>query len=239
MLETLAVEFPSPRKFVSFPPPAHWLILALLFEAGLSWCVQAAPGALLEAAPNLAAAERLPGDGAVAPDGSVFVHGKFTGVDGLPRPGLVRLLADGTVDPDFQPAAVDVTDVNQTALTALLAPPPALLPLSDGTLLSSGPQRMIALAPDGTRDPRFDVLHQPGRPIQPLFEHAGRIYFLRGTPDGGRLEAVHADTLVPVSLDAQDTWPAPVQPGLLRLESAEAAPALFLRLRFEAEPASP
>ncbi len=192
-------------------PHAKWLTLALLFEAGSRWCVQAAPGTLLEAAPNLAAAERLPAASAVAPDGSVFVHGAFTGVDGFPRPGLVRLLADGTVDPDFQPTVVDVTEEGLSVLPITPSASAALLPLSDGTLLSSGPQRMIALAPDGTRDPRFDALHQPGRPIQPLFEHAGRIYFRRVTPDGGRLEAVHADTLIPVSLDAQDTWPAPFQ----------------------------
>jgi hypothetical protein len=196
---------------VSTSRHAHWLTLALIFQALSRWSVQAAPGTLLDAAPNLAAAELLPAASAVAPDGSVFVRGAFTGVDGFPRPGLVRLLEDGTVDPDFQPAVVDVTD---TAPSLSPVTPPAsttLLPLSDGTLLSAGPQRLTALAPDGTRDERFDLLHQPGRPVQPLFEHAGRIYFLRATPEGGRLEAVHADTLTPVSLDAQDTWPAPFQ----------------------------
>ena len=94
MRETLAVEFPSPRKFASFPPPAHWLILALLFEAGLRWCVQAAPGTLLEAAPNLAA---LDFEG--RPDALIrYENGIIATMDVIPGGGSTYLFRETFVD---------------------------------------------------------------------------------------------------------------------------------------------
>ena len=38
-------------------------------------------------------------------DGRLYLGGDFQSVDGLPRPGLARLLPDGRVDPDFAPLA--------------------------------------------------------------------------------------------------------------------------------------
>ncbi|HWI72494.1 MAG TPA: hypothetical protein VNT55_11095, partial [Baekduia sp.] len=44
---------------------------------------------------------------ASAPDGAggTFIGGTFTGVGGTPRAGIAHLLADGTLDPDFDPGA--------------------------------------------------------------------------------------------------------------------------------------
>ena len=57
----------------------------------------------------------------VLSDGRVVVTGTFNSINGVARPRLARLLADGSVDPTFQPDA------------ALLAPAPVLrAPLPDG-----------------------------------------------------------------------------------------------------------
>jgi uncharacterized delta-60 repeat protein len=45
---------------------------------------------------------------AIQPDGKILVGGYFTAFNGSPRRGIVRLLSDGTVDPNF--AAVTMTD---------------------------------------------------------------------------------------------------------------------------------
>src|SRR3984893_12892316 len=43
----------------------------------------------------------------IQPDGKILVGGRFTAFNGSPRRGIVRLLPDGTVDPNF--AAVTMT----------------------------------------------------------------------------------------------------------------------------------
>ncbi|HEX4202165.1 MAG TPA: delta-60 repeat domain-containing protein, partial [Chthoniobacterales bacterium] len=45
---------------------------------------------------------------AIQPDGKILVGGLFTAFNGSPRRGIVRLLSNGTVDPNF--AAVTLTD---------------------------------------------------------------------------------------------------------------------------------
>jgi hypothetical protein len=44
----------------------------------------------------------------IQPDGKILVGGLFTAFNGSPRRGIVRLLSDGTVDPNF--AAITLTD---------------------------------------------------------------------------------------------------------------------------------
>src|SRR5713226_695939 len=39
----------------------------------------------------------------IQPDGRILIAGSFTNVGGLPRNGLARLLADGSVDTEFDP----------------------------------------------------------------------------------------------------------------------------------------
>ena len=45
---------------------------------------------------------------AIQPNGKILVGGRFTAFNGSPRRGIVRLLSDGTVDPNF--AAITLTD---------------------------------------------------------------------------------------------------------------------------------
>lgn len=47
----------------------------------------------------------------VAADGSAFLLGDFTAVDGIPRPGLAKLTPGGTLDAGFAP--LEVADLNQ------------------------------------------------------------------------------------------------------------------------------
>ncbi len=48
-----------------------------------------------------------------APDGSVFLAGAFTQVNGVSAPGIARVLPDGNVDPAFNAPAAGITGVNR------------------------------------------------------------------------------------------------------------------------------
>lgn len=86
------------------------------------------------------------------PDGAFYIHGSFTRVNGVARPGLARLLPSGEVDPAFVPSLGEATGV------------PVLQP--DGALVLSGVfsgrtgdgwQVLARLRPDGSRDLEFVV----------------------------------------------------------------------------------
>lgn len=97
---------------------------------------------------------------AVQADGRILIGGLFTTVNGVPRPGLARLNADGTLDRSFH-ANFPTSDIG---------PPPAvraMAALDDGKWLVGGeyfgrwgPSRplLVRLGPDGTVDPSFAPL---------------------------------------------------------------------------------
>ena len=98
----------------------------------------------------------------VQPDGKILVAGRFTKYGGVTRNGIVRLLANGTVDPGFAP-------VTLTAANAGFQPPalwvePAVQ--TDGKILIAGDFETVngvacpgvaRLNSDGTRDSSFNA----------------------------------------------------------------------------------
>jgi uncharacterized delta-60 repeat protein len=84
--------------------------------------------------------------------GKIFIAGYFSEVNGVPRPGLVKLHADGTVDETFVPM--------------LSGAPLRMMVLPDGKVMlgtvsgTTGPvqrQQLVRLLPDGSVDPTFDI----------------------------------------------------------------------------------
>jgi uncharacterized delta-60 repeat protein len=79
----------------------------------------------------------------VQPDGRILIVGGFSSVNGEPRPGVARLLPDGTLDSSFEPDALDVPPVSWGVLS-----------LPDGKLIVYG-WGMRRLNPDGSIDLSF------------------------------------------------------------------------------------
>ncbi|MFM7103574.1 MAG: delta-60 repeat domain-containing protein, partial [Verrucomicrobiota bacterium] len=92
------------------------------------------------------------------PEGGAYVAGTFTEAGGLARPGLVRLREDGSVDPGFQPPAVQPA---RTFLSLHPDPRGGLWVWGNFTNLGGQPRPGLArLEADGTLDPAF-------RPVLP------------------------------------------------------------------------
>jgi len=159
----------------------------------------------------------------VAPDGSVFIRGEFSAIDGVPRPGLAKLTPRGKLDqrfrPEMVPAPLDQFASGRIILFGTTIGHPLFL-TGDGTLLSATSDRLLAYAPDGSWDHRFDHLHLPETTLTPVGERAGLLYLTRQSDGARRLEAYHATTLLPVPLSDQNAWP---QPFLNAVPADEAA----------------
>jgi uncharacterized delta-60 repeat protein len=145
---------------------------------------------------------------AVQPDGSMFVGGNFTAVGGQPRAGVVRLRADGSVDPSFQPPADLGMQVS------------AVLPLPNGQLLvGEAPMStfrpvlrrgLVRLHADGSLDPEFKVAGAVTQGVHQLVaDSAGRILALTT-----RAAAAEEQTNVVVRLAADGTPDASFQLSL-------------------------
>ncbi len=86
------------------------------------------------------------------PDGKILIVGAFNSVDGLPRYGLARLNADGTVDPSFIP------DLSESVEAGMLTRVQA-----DGKIyfapsfFQSTDPLLERFNPDGTRDTTFSL----------------------------------------------------------------------------------
>ncbi|HEX7654001.1 MAG TPA: Calx-beta domain-containing protein [Verrucomicrobiae bacterium] len=73
------------------------------------------------------------------PDGRILVGGFFTNFHGVARSRLVRLLADGTLDPSFVPPEFHYPQESATAIQSIALQP-------DGKILVAGPFRQIIWA---------------------------------------------------------------------------------------------
>lgn len=117
---------------------------------------------------------------APGPGGSVYVAGEYTAVHGVARRGVARLLANGTVDPAFDPA------IGPDGSVTALATQPDGRPLIAGEFGSVGgrPRTQLArLNTDGSLDETFNAGDGPywvgtGR------DEPGRILALAVQPDG-------------------------------------------------------
>ncbi len=189
---------------------AGWTLgLAL---AGFPLRVEAIPpGGVLPDAPELAMARGTLSGSAVAPDGTVLLRGDFTHVNGIPRPGLAKLLPNGRLDAVFEPEAVAISGPDLPSGVIMLGTPVSepLVPLSDGTWVHSFPSHPLAYRPDGTRDLRYSFLSGHTGAPEILFETDSILYMFRGHPDGRRLEAYRRGTFERLPMADPASWPQP------------------------------
>ncbi|HWH94043.1 MAG TPA: delta-60 repeat domain-containing protein [Baekduia sp.] len=83
---------------------------------------------------------------APGPGGAVFIGGRFRGSDSVVRPRLLRLNADGTLDPSFAPA-LDFGSANSPNTVVDLAYRPPTTDRPGGTLYLAGPVQAVGGAP--------------------------------------------------------------------------------------------
>ncbi len=129
---------------------------------------------------------------AVQTNGQIVVGGDFSMVNGMARSGVARLDPDGTLDPDFQPAA-------DGSVRALLVRGNGQIVLGgEFSHVDQQPRTGVALLnPDGTLDPGFQAdlsgttldpirtVHLGLPHVEALAEHQGRILI------GGRFVRVN------------------------------------------------
>ncbi len=102
--------------------------------------------------------DSVPASLAVQVDGRIVIGGGFARAGGLLRLGLARLLADGAVDPEFDPGAGVNADMDVVVYRVLLDELQRIIVTGPLAGALAGPnQKMIRLLSNGTRDPQFSM----------------------------------------------------------------------------------
>ena len=131
------------------------------------------------------------------PDGKVVIAGPFSAIGSVPRAGIARLEADGTLDKSFDPGA----GANGVVHLMALQTDGKVLIAGEFTTVAGQPHRRIArLKGDGSLDPTFnagsgpdDILHvlwleEDGKAVVAgrfeNFNGVKRHYLVRLNPDG-------------------------------------------------------
>lgn len=159
--------------------PRHALVSSFAVAATLSALLAAAPTASAAStsttpasvvtldsgyAPNLTylGGGALVDRGVVAPDGSAYVAGRFSDVDGLSRTGVAHLLPDGTVDPSF---ATTGTGLDPSGVDSMVVQPDGKVIVgSDFSTYDGQPvSNVIRLNQDGSLDTTFSAPDLAGR----------------------------------------------------------------------------
>lgn len=221
---------PARLSFLLFP-----MLLAPALWADLRASV---PGSLLEGfAPELRTAGVVLKSSASA-DGGLLLFGEFDTVNGEPRPGVAKLQADGTLDPNFRSAVGLGFDPRIETLFSL----------ANGRTLVGAPQQIVLgasltptythffLQPDGSQvtSPFLDSL-PPGQSITPLIEYENRILARTTSKTGSSLVVIDSTTLQKLDFPQATQWPSvpldlvPVSDGFWVLggEDRRAALSLF------------
>jgi uncharacterized delta-60 repeat protein len=106
------------------------------------------------------------------PDGSLLVGGSFLRFHGQPVSNLVRLLPDGSLDPDF------IADVNSAVMAIAVQPDGRIVIGGNINSVQGVPRRRVArLMPNGALDTDFD----PGQGLDP---QVSSVRCMQVLPDG-------------------------------------------------------
>lgn len=98
------------------------------------------------------------------PDGRILIAGGFSSVHDSRRRGVARLLADGALDPSFDPGAI----VQGTVTSLALQPDGRVLVAGDFTVVKptgAANLHVARLYPNGLHDPSFDLERGPSGPV--------------------------------------------------------------------------
>jgi uncharacterized delta-60 repeat protein len=133
---------------------------------------------------------------ALQPDGKVLVSGNFTNASGAPLPGVMRLNADGSIDPTFH-----LDSRVQFGERRLLALQPDGKAVLNGYYSRGGGDSgsLVRLLPDGSLDPEWDARWYNTEIYALAVASDGRIYLgvyngvTRVNPDGSLDESFNAD----------------------------------------------
>jgi hypothetical protein len=135
-------------------------LLPLLFVFPL--VAHATPGTLMDSNFPRMSAHATVTDAAVAVDGAVFLTGDFVEIDGVPRPGIAKLAADGRLDESFAPLPLGSAD-SQGWLSFPRLNSPALFALPAGRVMALGVDSWKLLDADGRlNDSLLDDLPRSG-----------------------------------------------------------------------------
>lgn len=171
---------------------------------------------------------------AEAPDGGFFVMGDFTAVDGVPRPGLAKLDANGNLDrafaPKVKPDFVDSTTLATQEPREQLGyywgnplRPERLLPLSNGGVIVIGEDRWGSLGErwevrtaNGESDTEAlsEIVKSGPMRATPLFEQSGRLFVKLKLGDRSefrayRCEDFSSDPILELPENIEMIFPAP------------------------------
>jgi len=144
---------------------------------------------------------------AIQPDGSILLAGFFGAFGGIAHPGIVRLLADGTLDPSFAAITLQFT-LNPLVELGLWAKPAIQ---TDGKILIVGDFEGV----NGTPDPGVARLNSDGS-LDTTFNATGFTRFSPSRPIRGVV--VQGDGKIIIGGDFAITGGAPDVP-LVRLNS--------------------
>jgi|GEM_PF-3458943 len=165
----------------------------------------------------------LPYDSVLLPDGRILIGGNFQTIDGVPRPGLARLLSNGALDSSFAPPVAGTGAFGKSIVNNV-----AVLP--DGKILAAGPisfrtsggvlrTNIIRFNADGSLDATFDsrdiqhfqglTLASDGKPIVAVWTpFTGVVRPVRLNSDGSQdssfaSSGAYTPTLFPLQLSSQ------------------------------------
>lgn len=194
-------------------------ITFLLWSLLLPLTLGARPGDLLpDQFPDLTA-QALVTSAVTTEEGTTFLSGFFTEIDGITRPGLAKLTPSGHLDPSFAPPTFSVADFDPDPNIFIFGVDlerishRTLFPLQNGGIIISGsPLQLEQQAwelrnPDGTLNtallPEFP--RKSATPPRPQFKQNGRLFIMRrnskfavfGGPRIADLTAYQSDTLLP------------------------------------------
>ncbi len=141
---------------------------------------------------------------AVQPDGKIIIGGKFTSYNGVPRGGIARLNADGSLDTSFNPGTgvryVVPYDPNRIGwVNAVMVQADGRIVIGGSFNRVNGVERWLAarLNPDGSLDASFD-LRLGGDQVSVLAPQPDGKFLLGGNfggPSSSGVARFHADGL--------------------------------------------
>ena len=165
-------------------------------------------GTVRDECPKIPLAPARAASSFVASDGSVYLAGSFTSINGTNCPGVARLRPDGSLDSSF--LAEGIPGLPEPILGIILIASSLADPLyvsQHNQLMISGSFGVIGYTDCGLIDSRFDSLGSTNSSARSVFEYNGRFYLLASVGER-RVSVYDAETFEPIEQADSSLWPA-------------------------------